>query len=180
MAAPSRKKTFNIVGESKDAADGTPRQHLLVQVNPGDKVVLQRQPENPYDPNAVAVLWNGKDIGFLPRDDAAALAPALDEGRQYAAQVHELKGGIKDYPTYGAKISIAWDGQQLPPCKPLDEQQERSRRGKLAAMKRGRDESGAFAASSAKPKGEDASKSGCLGLLATFMLISVAGLQLLT
>lgn len=95
MAAPTRKKLFDIVGESQNAADGTPRQHILARVDPADAVTLQRQPENPYDPNAVAVLWQGKDIGFLLREDAATIAPALDEDRPYTAQVHELRGGVK-------------------------------------------------------------------------------------
>ncbi|MEA1618684.1 HIRAN domain-containing protein [Erythrobacter sp. T5W1-R] len=167
MAAPTRKRLFDIVGESKNAADGTPRQHLLARVDPADAVTLQRQPENPYDPNAVAVLWEGRDIGFLPREDAATIAPALDEGRPYAAHVHELRGGVKGYTSYGVKIAIAWDGKPLPPAKPLDEQQERSRRGKLAAMGRERDATGAFAGDS--PKG------GCMGVLIAVLLVGTAG-----
>ncbi|MEM7780367.1 MAG: HIRAN domain-containing protein [Pseudomonadota bacterium] len=160
MTSPSRKKIFDIVGESFDAKDGTPRQHLLLRVDPGDAVTLERQPENPHDPSAVAVLWDGLDIGFLSKEDARSLAPHLDAGRQHKAQVHELKGGIKGYTSYGAKITITWDGKPLPDFKPLDEDQERARRGKVAAMKRKRDASGAFAASGMA----DHRKSGCLGV----------------
>ncbi len=172
MAAPTRKKTFDIVGESHNAADGTPRQHILAEVNPSDEVTLERQPANAFDPNAVAVLWKGRDMGFLSKEDAAALAPALDEGRQYVAQVHELKGGVAGYASYGVKVSIAWDGKALPPAKPLDEQQQRARRGKLSAMGRERDATGAFAGNG--PKGEP--KGGCMGVLIACVLVGTAGL----
>lgn len=168
MAAPTRKKLFDIVGESQNAADGTPRQHLLTRVDPADAVTLQRQPDNPYDPNAVAVLWEGKDIGFLPREDAAAIAPALDEGRPYAAQVHEIRGGVKGFSFYGVRIAIAWDGKPLPAARPLDERQERSRRGKVAAMGRKRDATGAFVG--------DGPKGGCMGVLFACVVVGTAGL----
>lgn len=176
MAAPTRKKIFEVSGESKNARDGTPRQQLLTLANPGDRIVLERQPDNPYDPNAIAVVWQGSDVGFLPKEDAAALAPHLDEGRPYKAQIHELKGGVKNYPSYGVRISIAWDGGDLPPFRPLDDNQERSRRGKLSAMKRKRDADGAFVGSGSK--GEP--KSGCLGVLVAVVLVGVAGLQAFT
>ncbi|QIQ87073.1 HIRAN domain-containing protein [Erythrobacter sp.] len=172
MAAPTRKKVFDIVGESRDATDGTPRQNLLAKVDPGDEVSLQRQPDNPHDPNAVAVLWNGKDIGFLSREDAAAFAPALDDGVSYAARVHELKGGVKGFASYGAKIAIAWEGNKLPAFRPLDEEQERSRRGQIAAMGRERDASGAFTGGNA----EGEPKGGCMGVLVGFVLVGAAGL----
>jgi hypothetical protein len=46
---------------------------------PGEYVHLVRNPENPYDPNAIVVLNSrGSQIGHLPRDIAAALAGLMD------------------------------------------------------------------------------------------------------
>jgi len=46
---------------------------------------LEREPENAYDENAVAVylpsrLYEGKQLGYLPREVAEVLAPKLDAG----------------------------------------------------------------------------------------------------
>ncbi len=48
----------------------------------GRRVRLVRNPENPHDPNAIAVLNpEGIQAGYLPRTDAAIFAPLMDEGR---------------------------------------------------------------------------------------------------
>lgn len=46
---------------------------------------LVREPDNQYDPNAIAVylperLYEGKQLGYLGRESAAVLAPKLDAG----------------------------------------------------------------------------------------------------
>jgi hypothetical protein len=176
MPLPTRRKIFDLVGESRAARDGTPRQELLAYVEPGDPVTLERQPSNPHDPNAIAVNWGGYDIGYLPRDDAEMLAPALDEGREYSARIHEVKGGVKGYASYGVCVAIAWDGKSLPPWRELHEDQQRSRRGKLAAMKRSRDATGAFTGSS-NLRGWP--QSGCLGVVGVAMLVSTLAATLI-
>ena len=40
----------------------------------GDRLELVREPENPYDANAVRVEWRGRKLGYLPRRDNAAVA----------------------------------------------------------------------------------------------------------
>ncbi|HXG72126.1 MAG TPA: HIRAN domain-containing protein [Gemmatimonadaceae bacterium] len=54
--------------------------------------VLLREPENPYDPNAIAVHVPalGNRIGHIPRDLAVRLAPEMDDGRHWLAQVEEI------------------------------------------------------------------------------------------
>jgi hypothetical protein len=46
----------------------------------GDLVVLERQPENPFDSNAVAVRHGGIMLGYLPRQSAVYVARSLDAG----------------------------------------------------------------------------------------------------
>jgi rubrerythrin len=41
------------------------------------EAVLEPEPGNPYDPNAIKVLVDGNLIGYLSRDDAAAYLPGL-------------------------------------------------------------------------------------------------------
>lgn len=44
---------------------------------------LVREPENPADRNAVAVIAGGAHVGFLPANLAARLAPEMDRGAQF-------------------------------------------------------------------------------------------------
>lgn len=148
--SPSRQKIFDIVGEAGKTQGGESRQKVLLYCEPGDPLELRREPGNPHDPNAILVLWRDKDIGYVTRECASILAPQLDSGRPHRAQVHRIKGGLPDYPSYGVEFSVAWDGKECPACRPLDERQVRSRRGKIAAAGRLRDESGAFATERSK------------------------------
>lgn len=155
---PSRKKSFDVVGESRPSRDGTSRQLLLLQCEPGDPIALERQPDNEYDPNAILVVWEGHDLGFLAKEDAAAIAPSLDQGRAYKANIHKLTGGSADYPSYGLKVAVAWDDAPLPGARPLTAAQLASRRGKIAVQGRERDTKGAF-----KRRSDDRNR-GCLGV----------------
>ncbi|MEO6042184.1 MAG: HIRAN domain-containing protein [Croceibacterium sp.] len=167
MTAPTKRKIFDAVGESRDTRDGVSRQHVILRCNPGDQVSLERQPDNPHDPNAVLILCAGGDVGFLCREDAALVSPALDVGTEYRAQVHKIKGGVPDAPTYGLQLAIAWVGQKLPVPIELDDVQIKSRRGKLATEGRGRSAKGTF---------QGSEKSGCLGMLLIIALPAFMGL----
>eukprot|EP00439_Symbiodinium_sp_Y106_P075904 s784_g15.t1 len=60
-------------------------QHYDGVVSDRENVVLRRQPTNPYDRNAIQVLnMRSEQIGHVPREMAAALAPVMD--RLSAAQ----------------------------------------------------------------------------------------------
>lgn len=160
---PSRKKSFDVVGESRSSRDGTSRQLLLLRCEPGDPIALERQPDNEHDPNAVLVVWQGHDLGFLAKEDAAAIATSLDEGRAYKANVHKLTGGSADYPSYGLKVGVAWDGAPLPEARPLTDAKLSSRRARIAVQGRARDAGGAFATQERNR--------GCFGLV--FMAIAI-------
>lgn len=121
---PTRRTIFDLVGEGHRNDDGSSRLEELRQCIPGVSVTLQRQPSNSFDANAILVLSHrGVGIGYLPREDSALLAPAIDDGRSYRAQIHELTGGLPDYPNIGCKISIAWDGRDLPSHRPVRSEQ---------------------------------------------------------
>ena len=57
----------------------------------GDALVLQREPENSHDPNAVRVEWRGHMLGYVPRRNNAALAWALDRGQALRARIVQLR-----------------------------------------------------------------------------------------
>jgi hypothetical protein len=54
---------------------------------PGRPLELRRDPDNEHDPNAIAVLAGGAQVGWVPRELAAELAPELDAGRPWSGAV---------------------------------------------------------------------------------------------
>lgn len=120
---PTRQRIFDLVGEGQVNPDGTKRQAILRHCQPGQAVTLLREPDNQYDRNAVQAMIDGGAVGYLARVDAAAIAPELDQGRSYSACVHELTGGMPDYPSFGCRICITWDGQKELASKPIRPEQ---------------------------------------------------------
>ena len=58
------------------------------QVSPGCALTLRREARNEHDPNAIAVLTAaGGQVGWVPREVAAQIAPELDERRPWTAVV---------------------------------------------------------------------------------------------
>jgi hypothetical protein len=60
-------------------------------VKTGDRLELVREPDNPYDANAVRVVWRGHMLGYLPQRDNAAVARQLDRGAPLEARVTRVQ-----------------------------------------------------------------------------------------
>jgi single-stranded-DNA-specific exonuclease len=77
-------------------------------VCPGAALTLRREPANEHDPNAIAVLTAaGAQAGWVPREVAAAVAPALDAGDRWAAVVlREQRRSPRD-PRTGLTMLLA-------------------------------------------------------------------------
>jgi hypothetical protein len=56
----------------------------------GDALELRREADNPHDPNAVALAWRGRKLGYVPRSANAALARGLDRGARLRARISRL------------------------------------------------------------------------------------------
>lgn len=63
---------------------------LWPQLKIGDALELRREAHNPHDANAVAVLWRGRKLGYVPRRANAALAWGLDHGAPLRARISRL------------------------------------------------------------------------------------------
>lgn len=74
------------------------RQALIAQLTGREPCRLQPEPDNPYDPNAIAVhvAKNGEvwHIGFVPKEMAAKIAPFL-EGEALMVEIAEITGGFE-------------------------------------------------------------------------------------
>jgi hypothetical protein len=54
----------------------------------GDRLLLRREPGNPFDPNAIEIVTEGGvKLGYVPRIAARDLAPRLDGGEGIAAEI---------------------------------------------------------------------------------------------
>ncbi len=71
---------------------------VLHRLRVGDPLKLVREPDNAFDENAVAVHWNGEQLGYLPREDNAMLAVMLDRG--IALHAH-LSAVVREAPLWG-------------------------------------------------------------------------------
>lgn len=54
---------------------------------PGEPVTLQREPNNQFDKNAIAVVSHGQRIGYINKGMAARMAKRMDAGEDLAAIV---------------------------------------------------------------------------------------------
>ncbi|MBI3939034.1 MAG: HIRAN domain-containing protein [Betaproteobacteria bacterium] len=61
------------------------------EMNVGDRLDLVREPDNPYDANAIRVEWRGHKLGYVPRRDNAAVARQIDHGAGLEARVTRLE-----------------------------------------------------------------------------------------
>jgi hypothetical protein len=64
---------WRIVGEPADGPDGRP--------NWQGEAILEPEPTNPHDPNAVRVVIDGQVVGYLDRATATRIQPDLLDRR---------------------------------------------------------------------------------------------------
>ena len=69
------------------------RQDTIAGLRLGTELALERQPDNPYDVNAIAVHFGALQLGFVRKEIAKHLAPLIDGGARYRARVESLTGG---------------------------------------------------------------------------------------
>jgi hypothetical protein len=56
-----------------------------------DPLTLVRETDNPHDPDAVALVWKGHKLGYLPRGQNFVVARLLDGARPLSARVESLR-----------------------------------------------------------------------------------------
>jgi hypothetical protein len=78
-------------------------------VAPGRPLELRRDPGNEHDPNAIAVYpeGGGEQVGWVPRELAAEVAPDLDAGREWSAVVLRERRATPRDPRTGLTMLLA-------------------------------------------------------------------------
>lgn len=75
-------------------------QELITTLEEGDLLTLEREPNNPFDPWAIRVMFDGHHLGYIAATRALAvaseIAPHLDENPDYTCEV--INGGTPKAP----------------------------------------------------------------------------------
>ena len=70
----------------------SPGKKLVPYMKKGDVLDIQREPDNIYDSNAIALCYNGQKIGYVAAEDNSMLSQLLDAGHgNFAAEVHDIR-----------------------------------------------------------------------------------------
>ena len=73
----------------------------------GSRLELRREADNPHDPNAVALYFQGVQLGYVPRGENTTLAQMLDRGQRLAASVSGLKKSDDPWQRIRVTIELA-------------------------------------------------------------------------
>ncbi len=89
---PAATQTVKLLVQSSPLAGFRHHEAAIVwqELRVGDRLALVREPDNPYDANAVRVEWTGRKLGYVPRTENAALAWAMDRGERVSARISRL------------------------------------------------------------------------------------------
>jgi single-stranded-DNA-specific exonuclease len=108
------------------------RQEAVARLAAGSVLRLVRQPDNEFDPNAVALFdVSGEQVGFFNRRLAAALAPELDHGATYDITVTDVTGGGEG-ASLGVNVLVERAGASVDATR--DAEARRERRERLALL----------------------------------------------
>ncbi len=60
------------------------------RIQPGDKLILRPEPENPYDNLAVEIYWKQHKLGYIPRRYNGVIFQLLERKHPLSARIVEL------------------------------------------------------------------------------------------
>jgi hypothetical protein len=99
-----------VAGVSHRNNDGTSRQAIIARCQVGERLLLEHDPDNPYDVNAIRVLrQSGEQLGYLSRELAGEVVSRARKGIRYVAFIKDLTGGESDKPTRGVNLLVFLD-----------------------------------------------------------------------
>nr|DAW15427.1 MAG TPA: ATP dependent helicase [Caudoviricetes sp.] len=94
------------------------RQDILAHLEGSEDLRVRREPENQYDPRAVAVDVDIKGkwypVGYIAKDKNKDIAEALDAGREVEIKISEVTGGDKG-KNLGMNICLKYEKEVSEP-----------------------------------------------------------------
>lgn len=101
----TQERQASIMGSSRTPGAS----NILPRLRPGQQLRVAREPENPYDPNAIAVHYFNQKLGYFPRGFAAEVAPFIDAGFSVTAR----KSSDPKFGTSGVMV-VKWETPDAP------------------------------------------------------------------
>jgi len=97
----------------KNADDSSRQDYIRAYCKAGMTIILKREPNNPYDNNAVGIwikrrtIINSEvQIGYLNAEVAEEIADYIDKGGTVVGKIVEVTGGTREKPTFGVNILL--------------------------------------------------------------------------
>ena len=84
----------------------------------GQPLTLASEPDNPHDPMAVRLLWEGRKIGYVPRPWNAGIAARLLAGEPLAAEITDFHSDAQ--PWKRLVFEVRRKAGAMPTEQPLD------------------------------------------------------------
>lgn len=104
-----------IAGVTHKNEEGRSIQRILKDLADYDpdslELTLEREPDNPYDENAIKVYCEGEHIGYIKAELAKKLADLVDNGVVSGA-VSEITGGTEGHP-HGCNICLTVEDEPV-------------------------------------------------------------------
>lgn len=96
------------------------RQTVISYLKIDEQLYAERETDNPYDSNAVAIhnFWGNK-LGYLSKNVAVEMARVIDNGGRIDVAVSSVTGEHDDF--YGVNICIEVFEQKMPQSDAFDE-----------------------------------------------------------
>jgi hypothetical protein len=77
---------------------------LIDRLAPGQPIELVREAHNRFDPRAVRLDWHGHKLGYLPRNENAAVAQMLDRGERLTATVSQRRARANPWERLAVRV----------------------------------------------------------------------------
>lgn len=62
------------------------------EIKVGDKLILQREPDNRFDENAILILdGKSRKLGYIPEKDNIVFARLMDAGKYLTAKIEDIR-----------------------------------------------------------------------------------------
>lgn len=78
----------------------------ISELEPGANVALEPEPDNPYDPFAVALRANGKKLGYLPAEESDTASMLLHFGHADTLEARILQANPEADPWKQVRVGL--------------------------------------------------------------------------
>lgn len=76
------------------------------RLEPGRALDLKREPDNPYDYDAVEVYHENEKIGYIPRSDSMIIAQLMDRGVDVRAKISRIRDNENPNRRIGVAVEL--------------------------------------------------------------------------